>query len=185
MLRAVTNMDFPKLRQLLKALFDMELDYDPSIRLDGRNSIIRLARAHLSNDPEGRIRILFIRAGDLSFGMAPKVDVTGFNIPHKKLTFIGIPESVDAVSEECIRPGTMDGYLLAITFHELYELLTGDFGHCDNARRCINAMCDIEEVGTCSACMGSLIDQKYPDITLEDIYCEEHLAKLNRALAQN
>jgi hypothetical protein len=187
MLRAVTNRDFPQLKQLLRSLFNIELDYDQSIKFGGDGPVTLpylLKMAWLSKDAQDRIRILFINTEDLSFGMSKKVDVTGRSIPHKKLAFIGVPETIGPVADNCIKPDTIDGYLLAITLHELYEVLTGDFGHCDHARRCINSMCDIEDVGTCSACMGSLIDEKYPDIKLEDLYCEEHLAKLNRALSR-
>jgi hypothetical protein len=187
MLRAVTNRDFPKLKQLLKTLFDIELDYDRSIKF-GKESPATLPAllkmAWLSRDAQDRIRIIFINTEDLSFGMSKKADVTGRSIPHKKLAFIGVPETIGAVSDNCIKPDTIDGYLLAITFHELYEVITGDFGHCEHPRRCINSLCDLKEVGTCSACMGGFIDKKYPDLTLEDLYCEEHLAKLNLALAR-
>jgi hypothetical protein len=30
--------------------------------------------------------------------------------------------------------------------------------------------------------MGSLIDEKFPNLTLEDIYCPEHLKNLRSAL---
>gem|GEM_PF-5077166 len=182
MLRAVTNRDFPMLRQALKTLFDMDLDVDPSISVSGRSSIMKFIRAHLSRDPEGRVRIIFVDTEDLSYGMASDVDVTGFNIPYKKLTFIGVPKSVEVVSEDCFGVGTMDGYLLVITLHELYELFTGDFTHCDNPGRCINSECGIYEVGTCSACMGSTLDDKFPNLKLDEIYCPEHLAKLKIAL---
>ena len=188
MLRAVTNRDFPKLKQLLKTLFNIELDYDQSIKF-GKDSPVTLPgllkMAWLSKDPQDRIRILFINTEDLSFGMSRNVDVTGRSIPHKRLAFIGVPETIDAVDDNCIKPDTVDGYLLAITLHELYEVLTGDFDHCNNSSHCINAKCNMKKVGTCSACMGGFIDQKYPDITLEDLYCAEHLAKLKRALAKN
>jgi hypothetical protein len=182
MLRAVTNRDFPELQKALKALFNMELDYDPSIKVNGHNAVVRIARAHLSKDPLGRIRIFFVDTDDLSFGWRDNVDLTGFNIPYKKLTFIAVPETLDVVDEDCIKPNTLEGYLLAITLHEMYELLTGDFGHCDNPRRCINSNCGIYVVGTCSACLGSMIDEKLPGLTLEDLYCEEHLANLRAAL---
>jgi len=173
------------LRQALKSLLAMGLDYDPSLNVDGRNAIIHFVRQRFSRDPLGRIRIIFVGTGDLSYGTASDVDVTGFNIPYKKLMFIGVPKSVEAVSEMCPGPGSLDAYLLVITLHELYELLTGDFGHCDNPGRCINSECGVYEVGTCSACMGAMIDEKFPDITLEDLYCIEHLRKLKLALKKS
>jgi hypothetical protein len=30
--------------------------------------------------------------------------------------------------------------------------------------------------------MGALVDEKFPDLKLEELYCEEHLAKLKVAL---
>jgi hypothetical protein len=182
MLRAVTNRDFPMLRQALSSLFDMELDHDPSLKMDGHSSIMRYIRARFSNDPEGRVRIIFVDTGDLSYGMSVDVDVTGFNIPYKRLTFIGVPNSVEPVSDECYGQSSMDAYLLVITLHELYELFTGDFGHCDNPGRCINSECGIYEVGTCSACMGAFVDERFPALKLEDLYCAEHLRKLKLAL---
>ncbi len=182
MLRAVTNRDFPLLRQALKALFDMELDHEPALDLAGRSAIGRFVHAHFSSDPKGRIRIIFIDTEDLSYGRARRVDVTGVNMPYKRLMLIGVPERVETQSEECYGTGTLDAYLLVIALHELYELLTGDFGHCDNPRRCINSECDLYDVGTCSACMGAFVDKKFPDLTLESLYCEEHLKKLKAAL---
>jgi hypothetical protein len=181
MLRAVTNRDFPMLRQTLRSLFDMELDYDPSLKADGHGVAMSFIRARFLRDPRGRVRIIFVDTGDLSFGMERDVDVTGFNLPHKRLTFIGVPKSVEAVSDACPGPGSLDAYLLVVTLHELYELLTGDFGHCDNPGRCINSECGVYEVGTCSACLGALVDEKFPDLTLEDLYCEGHLANLRAA----
>jgi len=182
MLRAVTNRDFPMLRQALKSLFDMEIDYDPSIKMKGHSAIMRFIHAQFSSDPHGRVRIIFVDTDDLSFGTARRVDVTGFNIPYQRVTFIGVPKKIETVSEECYKTSSMDAYLLVITLHELYELFTGDFGHCDNPCRCINSECGIYDVGTCSACMGSLIDEKFPNLTLEDIYCPEHLKNLRSAL---
>jgi hypothetical protein len=170
------------LRQALKSLFGMELDHDPSIKLDGRSAIWRFIHVHFSSDPRGRIRIIFVDTEDLSYGRAGSADVTGVSIPYQRLTLVGVPKSVETVSEECYDTGTMDAYLLAITLHELYELFTGDFGHCDNPGRCINSECGIYDVGTCSACMGSFVDKKFPDLKLEDLYCEEHLKKLRAAL---
>jgi hypothetical protein len=182
MLRAVTNRDFPMLRQALKSLFGMELDYDPTLNLDGRGAIQRFIHTHFSSDRQGRIRIIFVDTEDLSYGRARDVDVTGFNIPYQRLTLIGVPGSIETVSEECYETGSKDAYLLVITMHELYELLTADFGHCENPGRCINSECGIFDVGTCSACMGALVDEKFPDLKLEELYCEGHLAKLKVAL---
>jgi hypothetical protein len=182
MLRAVTNRDFPMLRQTLRSLFDMELDYDPSLNLEGRSAIWRFIHTHFSSDPEGRVRIIFVDTEDLSYGRARHVDVTGFNIPYQRLILIGVPESIETQSEECYKTCTMDSYLLVINLHEFYELFTSDFSHCGNPGRCINSECGIYEVGTCSACMGALVDEKFPDLKLEDLYCEAHLAKLKAAL---
>lgn len=182
MLRAVTNRDFPMLRQSLKSLFGMELDHDPSLKLEGSGAIQRFIYGHFSRDPLGRIRIIFVDTEDVSYGWHEDVDVTGVNIPHKKLTFIGAPTSVDHISDECYGRSSLDAYLLVVTLHELYELLTVDFGHCDNPGRCINSECNVYDVGTCSACMGALIDEKFPDLKLEDLYCGEHLRKLKLAL---
>ena len=182
MLRAVTNRDFPMLRQALRSLFDMELDLDPSLSLEGRGAIRRFIHTHFSSDPKGRIRIIFVDTEDLAYGRMRNVDVTGFNIPYQRLTLIGVPESIETQSEECYKTCTMDAYLLVITLHELYELITADFGHCKNPGRCINSECGVYDVGTCSACMGALIDEKFPNIVLEDLYCAEHLRKFSAAL---
>lgn len=181
MLRAVTNRDFPLLRRALKALFDMELDVDPSIRIDGR---LRILREYASSDPAGRIRILFVaNTSDLSFGLARGAEVTGRSYPHGKLAMIAVPDNVTPVSEKCIRKtGTIDGFLAVVALHELYEVLTGDFNHCDHPRRCINSRCRLFETGTCSSCMGGILDGKSSHLKLEDIYCEEHSGKLKAAL---
>lgn len=181
MLRAVTNRNFPMLRQALKSLFGIELEYDPSIAPAGAGALGRLVFSQLSSDPQGRIRIVFVDTEDVSYGWRKDVDVTGVNIPDRRLAIIGVPEGIDPVSEECYPKSSLDGYLLVITLHELYELLTGDFGHCENPGRCINSECGFD-VGTCSACMGALVDEKFPDMGLEDLYCPEHLGKLKLAL---
>ncbi|HTY89956.1 MAG TPA: hypothetical protein VMC84_02155 [Methanocella sp.] len=182
MLRAVTNRDFTMLRQSLKSLFGMELDYDPSLKPKGNNPIKRFFYGQLSHDPQDRVRIIFIDNEDVSPGWRDDVTVTGVNIPYRKLTFIGVPEVFEPVSEECFGRSSLDAYLLVVTLHELYELFTGDFGHCDNPGRCINSECGVYDVGTCSACMGALVDEKFPGLTLEDLYCPEHLRKLKLAL---
>lgn len=182
MLRAVTNRDFPMLRQALQSLFGIELDRDPALGAEETGAIRRFFHGHFSQDPLGRIRIVFIDTEDLSGGWRDNVSVTGVNIPYRKLILVGVPEKADPVSDECYGAGTMDAYLLVITLHELYEMFTGDFGHCDNPRRCINSECGVYEVGTCSACMGALVDEKFPDLKLEDLYCPEHIRKLTLAL---
>jgi len=182
MLRAVTNREFPMMSQALRSLFGMELDHDPSLSLEGNNAIWRFIHTHFSSDPAGRVRIIFVDTEDLSYGRARRVDVTGFNIPYQRLILIGVPERIETQSEECYETCTMDAYLLVIALHELYELLTSDFGHCDNPGKCINSECGVYDVGTCSACMGAVVDDKFPDLRLEDLYCAEHLAKLKPAL---
>ena len=181
MLRAVTNRDFPMLRQSLKSLFGMELDYDPSLKVSGK---LDLYRMNFSSDPHGRLRILFIdNTRDLSWGFSRDADVTGRSNPHAKIAMIAVPDEVTPVTEKCrLKTGTIDGFLLVVTLHELYEVITGDFDHCDNPCTCINSECEYFDVGTCSACMGALIDEKFPDLKLEDIYCPEHLRNLRRAL---
>jgi hypothetical protein len=180
--RAVTNRDFPMLRQALTSLFDMELDYDPSLSLEGRSAIWRFVHTHFSSDRKGRIRIIFVNTEDLSYGRRGNVAQTGFNIPYQRVTFIGVPDGLRPFTEECYGPSSLDAYLLVITLHELYELFTGDFGHCDNPRRCINSECGIYEECTCSACMGASVDERFPALKLEDLYCPEHLRKLTLAL---
>ena len=100
-----------------------------------------------------------------------------------RLIFVGVPPELDPISEDCAYvPKTLDGYLISVALHELYENLTGDVRHCRNPGTCINSVCRLYENGTCCACMGGLIDRKYPDLTLEDLYCEEDLAELRDAL---
>ncbi len=182
MLRAVTNRDFPMLRRALKSLFGMGLDHDPSLGLESRSALRRFAHTHFSSDPAGRIRIIFVDTEDLSYGRARDVDVTGFNVPYRRLILVGVPKGVETQSEKCYATCTLDAYLIVITLHEVYELLTGDFCHCDNPCRCINSECGVFDVGTCSACMGALVDEKFSGLKLEDLYCEGHLAKLKTAL---
>jgi hypothetical protein len=181
MLRAVTNRDFPMLKAVLSSLFDMELDVDTSIRIDGRLSIYQ---ACFSSDPLGRFRIYFVdNTSDLSYGRAGEKEVTGHSFPWGKIALIAVPDSVSPVTKECRhKSGTIDGFLVAVALHELYEVLTGDFSHCDHPRKCINAECAYYVSGTCSACLGDIIDKKYPDLKLRDLYCREHLRKLKAAL---
>lgn len=214
--KAVTNRDFPLLREVLERLFDTSLDYDPglfpqgglaagvlapAIRPDPRNrlrslasaaatrrlalrSFRQIAREIVCRDPENRIRIIFVDGvEDLSFGMAPRTNIIGFNLRAQRLIFVGVPPALDPISEDCAYvPKTMDGYLLAVTLHELYENLTGDVSHCHNPGQCINSICRLFENGTCCVCMGGLIDKKYPDLRLEDLFCEEDLGELRRSL---
>ncbi len=182
MLRAVTNRDFPMLRQSLKALFGMELDHDPALSPSGKSAVHRFFFSQFSRDPQGRVRIVFVDTEDVSYGWRKDVDVTGVNIPYKKLTVIGVPEKLEPISDECYGECSLDAYLLVVTLHELYELFTGDFGHCENPGRCINSECGVFDVGTCSACMGAVVDEKFPDLKLEDLYCPEHLRELKLAL---
>jgi hypothetical protein len=184
MLRAVTNRDFPMLGRTLQSLFGMGLDVDPSLDLEGHGAVWRFIHTHFASDQKGRIRIIFVDTEDLSYGRARHVDVTGFNIPYQRLMLVGVPKGVETQCEDCFRTCSMDAYLLAIVLHEFYELFTSDFGHCDNPRRCINSECDEYDVGTCSACMGALIEEKFPDLKLEDLYCDEHLDNLRTALKE-
>jgi hypothetical protein len=144
----------------------------------------QIVREILCKDPSGRIRIIFVEGvEDLSFGMAPGTNIIGFNMSRHRLIFVGVPPELDPISPDCAYvPGTMDGYLLAVTLHELYENLTGDVRHCRNPGKCINSVCRLYENGTCCVCMGGLIDQKYPDLRLEDLFCEEDLAGLRIAM---
>ena len=143
--------------------------------------VVRQIRAA---DPENRIRIVFVDgAEDLAFGMAPHTNIIGFNVARHKLIFVGVPPELDPISPDCDHtPETMDSYLVAVALHELYENLTGDVSHCRNPGKCINSVCRHYENGTCCVCMGGLIDKKYPDLRLEDLFCEEDLSELRRAL---
>jgi hypothetical protein len=186
MLRAVTNKDFPMLMRAMKNTFDIELDYDPSFEPKGKFTTYNIFLNRLvREDPQGRIRIIFVPCEDLSNGWRKDTDVIGFNISRKKLIFIAVPREIEAIEPDCYyAPGTMEGYLIGIVFHELYENITGDVHHCRNPGKCINATCQFHDNGTCSACMGGFIDRKYPDIALEELYCEEHLSNLRAALAR-
>ena len=117
-------------------------------------------------DPAGRIRIVFLDGvDDLSFGMAHDSCVIGFNVARHKVVFVGVPEVLETISEDCDHvPKTLDGYLLSVTLHELYENLTGDVRHCRNPGKCVNSICRLYENGTCGVCMGGLIEEKYPDL---------------------
>lgn len=218
LLKAVTNRDFPMLRDVLERLFGIVLEYDPSLFPDSRAftepfkadigrdpgnrlrslksslgrryAVFRSFRQIVSrvnaSDPARRIRIIFVDGtDDLAFGMAPETSIIGFNMARHRLIFVGVPPELDPISEDCDHvPETMDGYLLSVTLHELYENLTGDVRHCRNPGRCINSICRLYENGTCCVCMGGLIDKKYSDLRLEDLYCEEDLAELRNALSR-
>lgn len=181
--RAVTNRDFPMLARALRDLFGMELDYDPSLDALARQSVWSLS-ARNDRDPEGRIRILFIDGTeDLSKGWLRDRDVIGRSFGWLRLVQVAEPEEFDFTSEGCLYvPRTKEGYLLAVTLHELYEVLTGDTHHCQNPGRCVNSECRVTDEGYCCLCMGGLIDEKWPDLRLEDLYCEEDLAELRRVL---
>lgn len=186
MLRAVTNKDFPLLRESLPRIFGIEVDYDPSFTPKRKITPYNFFLNRLvPEDPEGRIRIIFVDGmTDLFCGWSGDTDVIGFNMSHKKLIFVAVPDEIEALDPDCFyQPGTMEGYLLSVTFHELYENITGDVRHCRNPGICINATCKFYDNGTCSVCMGGFIDEKLPELTLENLYCAEHLAKLKRALA--
>ena len=185
MLRAVTNRDFPMLAQALRDLFSIELDFDPALGALARQSVWTLS-ARGDRDPQGRIRILFIGGTeDLSRGWLRDRDVIGRNFGWLRLVQVAEPEEFDFTSEGCAYvPRTRDGYLLAVTLHEIYEVLTGDTHHCENPGRCVNSECSVARGGYCCLCMGGLIDEKWPDLRLEDLYCEEDLAELREALGR-
>ncbi|MCD1294718.1 hypothetical protein CUJ83_06865 [Methanocella sp. CWC-04] len=185
MLKAVTNKDFPMLREALSLLFNVELEYDPDMKKVKNFSTSDFIRfMTMGPDPHGRIRIFFIEGtDDLSNGMFKNTDIIGFNMVKKKLVFVAIPSKVEPISEECdFMPRSMESYLLAVTLHELYENLTGDVSHCHNPGKCINSICKLYDNGTCCVCMAGLIETRYPDITLEDLFCEEDLGLLKEAL---
>jgi len=147
-------------------------------------SLRQLVRSIADVDPENRIRIIFVEGvEDLSFGVAPRTNIIGFNMSRYNMVFVGVPPELDPISQDCAYvPETMDGYLLAVTLHELYENLTGDVRHCHNPGICINSVCRLYENGTCCACMGGMIEKRYPDLRLEDLYCGDDLVELRRAL---
>lgn len=144
-----------------------------------------MMKAMMRKDPYDRIRIIYVdETADLAFGMAPGTNVIGFNMSRHRLIFVAVPDEIEAISAECEhKPGTMDSYLLAVTLHELYENLTRDVRHCRNPGKCINSICRLYENGTCCVCMGGMIDRKLPGLTLQDLYCEEDLAELKKALS--
>lgn len=185
MRRAVTNRHFPMLEQMLRQHFGIELDYDPTLdALAGQS--LRHMFTRVKKDPEGRIRILFVEGTeDLSRGWFRDRDVIGRNLGWLRLIMIAVPDEFDFTLEGCAYvPRTMDGYLLAVALHEVYELLTADVSHCHHPGVCVNSVCRASEQGYCCLCMGGLIEEKWPDITLEDLYCEEDLGHLRRALGR-
>jgi hypothetical protein len=177
--------------------FKADIGLDPGNRLRSlksslgrRYTLFRSFRQIVSwvnaADPGNRLRLIFVDGtDDLAFGMAPQTSIIGFNMARYRLIFVGVPPVLDPISEDCAYvPETMDGYLVAVALHELYENLTGDVRHCRNPGQCINSVCRLYENGTCCVCMGGLIDRKYPDLRLEDLYCEEDLAELRNALGK-
>ncbi len=94
----------------------MELDYDPSIKVSGRKAVFHDCprRTYQKTRSGGSGSFSSIRRP--FFRLAKKVDVTGFNIPYKKLTFIGVPETLDVVDEDCIKPNTMEGTCSPLPF---------------------------------------------------------------------
>lgn len=144
-----------------------------------------MMKATMQKDAHDRIRIIYVDdTTDLAFGMAPGTNVIGFNMSRHRLIFVAVPDEIEAISDDCgHKPGSMDGYLLAVTLHELYENLTRDISHCHNPGKCINSICRLYENGTCCVCMGGMIDRKQPGLTLQDLYCEEDLAELKKALS--
>ncbi len=183
--RAVTNRYFPMLAQTMRDHFGIELDYDPSLDTMAKQSI-RSLFSRINCDPEGRIRILFVDGTeDLSRGWLRDRDVIGRNLGWLRLILIAVPDEFDFTLKGCVHsPKTRDGYLLAVALHELYELLTGDLSHCDHPGTCVNSVCRVSDRGYCCLCMGGLIERKWPDIRLEDLYCEEDLAQLRQALSR-
>lgn len=186
MLKAVTNRNFPMLGQALQQLFGIGLDYDPALdalaHLSFRSLFARMAR-----DPAGRIRIVYVDGSDdLSRGWFNDRDVIGNNVQPLRLIRIAVPDEYDFTSEGCAYvPKSLDSYLLAVTLHELYELLTGDVYHCHHPGICVNSVCRVSDCGYCCLCMGGLIDAKWPDLALEDLYCDEDLGELRQALGRN
>ncbi len=183
--RAVTNRHFPMLEHMLRQHFGIELDYDPSLdEMAGQS--LRHMFTRVKKDPEGRIRILFVDGTeDLSRGWFRDRDVIGRNLSWLRLILIAVPDEFDFTMEGCAYvPRTMDGYLLAVALHEVYELLTSDVSHCHHPGTCVNSVCQVSEQGYCCLCMGGLIEKKWPDVTLEDLYCEEDLAQLRQVLGR-
>jgi hypothetical protein len=183
MIRAVTNRYFPMLAHTMRDHFGIELDYDPSLNAQAEQTVRNLF-TRIKKDPEGRIRILFVDGTeDLARGWFRDRDVIGRNMSWLRLILIAVPEEFDFTSEGCAYvPRTRDGYLLAVALHELYELLTHDVRHCHHPGTCVNSVCRVSPQGYCCLCMGGLIDKKWPDITLKELYCSEDLRELKQAL---
>jgi hypothetical protein len=182
----VTNRYFPMLAHTLWDLFGMELEHDPSLGRLNRLSIRSVIAGSVCGDPWGRIRLIYVDGvEDLSSGRFSDRDIIGFNMTWNRMIFVAVPPELDPISPECAYvPHDMESYLLAVTLHELYENLTGDVRHCHNAGKCLNSVCKEDDNGTCCVCMAGLIEQKWPDLTLEDLYCEEDLAGLRQALGR-
>jgi hypothetical protein len=183
MIRAVTNRYFPMLAHTMRDHFGIELDYDPSLNAQAKMGVWKLFTC-VKKDPEGRIRILFIDGTeDLSRGWSKDRDVIGRNMSWLRLILIAVPEEFDFTSEGCAyAPKTREGYLLAVALDELYELLTHDVSHCHHPGKCVNSVCRVTPYGYCCLCMGGLIDRKWPDIKLKELYCKEDLLELRQAL---
>lgn len=180
----VTNRYFPMLAHTLRDLFGIELEYDPSLNRLNRLSIHNVITGSICKDPHGRIRLVYVDGvDDLSSGRFRDRDIIGFNMTWNRMIFVAVPSEIDPISSKCAYvPHDMDSYLLAVTLHELYENLTGDVRHCHNAGKCLNSVCRVDINGTCCVCMAGLIEKKWPDLTLEDLYCDEGRAELRRAL---
>ncbi|OPY26650.1 MAG: hypothetical protein A4E28_02389 [Methanocella sp. PtaU1.Bin125] len=181
---AVTNRYFPMLAHTLRDLFDIRLEHDPSLNRLSRRPVRQIIAGSVCRDPQGRIRLIYKEnVDDLSSGRFHDRDVIGFNMAWSRLIIVAVPPAVEPISDRCAYvPRDLDSYLLAVTLHELYENLTGDVRHCHNPGRCLNSVCRADCNGTCCVCMAGLIEKRWPDLTLEDLYCKEHLAGLRRAL---
>jgi hypothetical protein len=180
----VTNRYFPMLAHTLRDLFGIGLEYDPSLNRFNKRTLGQIISGSVCKDPQGRIRLIYVDdVDDLSSGRFRDRDVIGFNLTWNRLIIVAVPPAVDPISSQCAYvPHDMESYLLAVTLHELYENLTGDVRHCHNAGKCLNSVCRVNHNGTCCVCMAGLIEKKWPDLTLEDLYCEKHRAGLRRVL---
>ncbi len=180
----VTNRYFPMLAHTLRDLFGIELEHDPSLDRLSKRSITRIIASSVCKDPQGRIRLIYVdNVEDLSSGRFKDRDIIGFNMTWNRMIFVAVPPEIEPISTDCAyMPHNMESYLLAVTLHELYEILTGDVRHCHNAGKCLNSVCSENHNGTCCVCMGGLIEEKWPDLTLEDLYCDRGIARLKKVL---
>jgi hypothetical protein len=184
MKRAATNRIYPMIEQALRQLFDIRLEHDQALERFNRPSALR-SSAFSPSDENGRIRIIYVDdVDDLHAGSwFTNTSIVGYNTFWNRMILVAVPPEIDAISTDCDHvPKTMEGYLLAVTLHELYENLTHDSRHCRNPGRCLNSVCRIHKNGTCCVCMGGLIDDRWPDLRLEELYCREHLEALNAVL---